>query len=95
MELESGGQRVERRDAEGMRLRTWMETRVIPEFADRTLPVDATGARRRARLHVPDPRAEREALIGASALVHGMTVVTRNLADFFAFKVDLVNPWEA
>ncbi|MDH4985065.1 type II toxin-antitoxin system VapC family toxin [Aminobacter anthyllidis] len=96
MELEIGVQRMERRDAEqGMRLRTWMDTHVIPEFADRTLPVDATVALRCARLHVPDPRAERDALIGATALVHGMTVVTRNLADFSAFRVDLVNPWEA
>ena len=96
MELEIGVQRMERRDADqGMRLRTWMDTHVIPEFADRTLPVDATVALRCARLDVPDPRAERDALIGATALVHGMTVVTRNLADFSALGMDLVNPWEA
>jgi predicted nucleic acid-binding protein len=44
-------------------------------------------------LHVPDPRAERDALIAATALVHAMTVVTRNVADFDKTGVRLVNPW--
>ena len=48
-----------------------------------------------ARLHVPDPRAERDAIIAATALVHGMTVVTRNTADFAALGVALLNPWQA
>jgi len=96
MELEIGILRVERRDApQGARLRIWFETRVLPEFADRTLAVDATVALRCARLHVPDPRAERDALIAATALVHGLTVVTRNTADFVATGVALVNPWAA
>ncbi len=95
MELEIGVQRMERRDPQqGMGLRTWMDTHVIPEFADRTLPIDASVALRCARLHVPDPHAERDALIGATALVHGMAVVTRNVTDFATFGVTLVNPWE-
>ena len=94
MELEIGIQRMERRDADqGARLRSWMDSRVLPEFADRVIPVDATVALRCARLHVPDPRAERDALIGATALVHGMTIVTRNVADFAAFGVAVLNPW--
>jgi len=52
-------------------------------------------ALRCARLHVPDPRGERDALIAATALVHGMTVVTRNVADFRPMGVGLLNPWEA
>ena len=75
-------------------LRTWLETRLLPEFDGRTLSVDATVARRCARLHVPDPRAARDALIAATALVHGMTVVTRNFADFAAMGVPLLNPWD-
>lgn len=95
LELEIGVLQVERRDAlQGARLRAWLDTRVVPEFAERTLPIDATVALRCARLHVPDPRAERDALIAATALVHGMTVVTRNLADFGATGVPLVNPWD-
>jgi predicted nucleic acid-binding protein len=96
MELEIGVLRVERKDAaQGALLRTWLDTHVLPEFAERTLPIDTTVALRCARLHVPDPRAERDALIAATAMVHGMTVVTRNAADFEATGVPLVNPWEA
>jgi toxin FitB len=96
MELELGILRVERRDpAQGERLRAWMRTHVLPEFSARTLPIDAAVALRCARLHVPDPRPERDAYIAATALVHGMTVVTRNLADFEPTGVCLLNPWEA
>lgn len=48
---------------------------------------------RKAKLHVPDPCSDRDALIAATALVHGMTVITRNIADFQATGVDLLNPW--
>jgi toxin FitB len=68
---------------------------VLPGFAGRILPVDVAVARYCARLHVPDRRAERNGLIAATALVHGMTVVTRNVADFFPTGVALLNPWEA
>ena len=94
MELDIGILRVERRDTiQGQRLRAWFERRVVPEFADRTLSIDARVARKCARLHVPDPRAERDALIAATALVHGLIVVTRNLSDFESLGGDLLNPW--
>ena len=96
MELEIGILRVERRDElQGERLRSWMDRRVLPEFRERTLPIDAAVALKCARLHVPDPRAERDALIAATAIVHGMTVVTGNLADFEATGVALIDPWTA
>ncbi len=96
LELELGILRIERRDtAQGARLRTWMTHHVLPEFLDRILPIDAAVALRCASLHIPDPRAERDALIAATALVHGMTVVTRNIADFEATGVPLLNPWDA
>ena len=95
MELDIGVLRLERRDArQGALLRTWLETRVWPEFAGRVLALDADVARCCARLHVPDPRAERDAIIAATALVHGMTVVTRNTADFAGLGVALLNPWQ-
>ena len=94
-ELEVGILRVERRDpTQGARLRAWMDTRVLPEFADRTLPIDTTVALTCARLHVPDPRAERDALIAATALAHGMTVVTRDVGDFVTTGVPLLDPWQ-
>ena len=94
MELELGVLSIERKDAaQGALLRAWLEQRVLPEFATRTLPIDTAVAQRCARLHVPDRRAERNALIAATALVHGMRVATRNLADFAPTGVPLVNPW--
>ena len=94
MELELGVLSIERKDAaQGAILRAWLEQLVLPEFAGRTLPIDATVVLRCARLHVPDRRGERDALIAATALVHGMTVVTRNTGDFQAMGVPLLNPW--
>lgn len=94
MELELGILSVERRDAvQGAVLRSWLEQHVLPEFSGRTLPVDTAVALRCAKLHVPDKRGERDALIAATALVHGMTVVTRNVADFEPTGVKIVNPW--
>lgn len=96
MELETGVLRVERRDpGQGGLLRAWLDNQVLPAFAGRVLPVDLAVARRCARLHVPDPRSERDALIAASALVHGMIVVTRNTADFEPTGVAMINPWAA
>lgn len=95
MELETGVLLVERRDsAQGAVLRSWLNTHVLPAFSDRVLPVDTAVAQCCARLHVPDPRSDRDALIAATALVHGMTVVTRNVEDFVATKVEILNPWE-
>ncbi|MBU2841097.1 type II toxin-antitoxin system VapC family toxin [Acidithiobacillus thiooxidans] len=95
MELELGVLSIERKDAtQGALLRTWLEQHVLPEFSRRTLLVDTAVAQRCARLHVPDKRGERDALIAATALVHGMTVVTRNVADFKSTGVPLINPWE-
>jgi predicted nucleic acid-binding protein len=95
MELELGVLSIERKDAtQGALLRTWLEQHVLPEFSRRTLSVDTAVAQRCARLHVPDKRGERDALIAATALVHGMTVVTRNVVDFKSTGVPLINPWE-
>lgn len=95
LELETGTLLVERRDpAQGAVLRTWLNTHVLPTFPDRILPVDTAVAQRCARLHVPDPRSDRDALIAATALVHGMIMVTRNIEDFAPTGVELLNPWE-
>ena len=94
MELELGVLSIERKDAkQGALLRAWLEQHVVPEFSSRTLPVDTAVAQRCARLHVPDKRSERGALIAATALVHGMAVVTRNVDDFKPTGVPVVSPW--
>ena len=95
MELELGVLSMERKDpARGAALRAWLDRRVLPEFSGRILAVDTAVAQRCARLHVPDRRSERDALIAATALVHGMAVVTRNVADFQLTGVTLINPWQ-
>ena len=62
-------------------------------FAGRVLPVDDEVAVAAAALHVPDPMPEMDALIAATALVHGLTLVTRNIKDFASVPVALFDPW--
>jgi hypothetical protein len=93
-ELEIGVLLAERRDpSRGAVFRAWLNGHVLPAFAGRILAVDTAVALRSARLHVPDPRPVRDGLIAATALVHGMTVVTRNTADFEPTGVPVLDPW--
>ena len=95
-ELEMGVLLAERRNPpQGAVFRTWFESLVLPAFAGRILPIDTAVAKRSAALHVPAPRPVIDTLIAATALVHGMTVVTRNVAYFQSAGVSLLNPWEA
>ena len=92
--LERGVMQLERRDPrQGAVLRAWLDTQVMPAFEGRVLAVDAAVARRCAAVHVPDPRPERDGLIGATAMEHGFTLVTRNVADFQIPGIKLLNPW--
>ena len=94
--LEIGVSRAERRDpAKGAILRIWLDDHVLSSFSERILPIDTAVAPRSAALHVPDFRPVRDGLIAATALVHGMAVVTRNLTDFVPTGVSLLNPWQA
>ncbi|RYG98996.1 MAG: type II toxin-antitoxin system VapC family toxin [Alphaproteobacteria bacterium] len=96
LELERGILGIQRRDIEqGSRLRAWMDRRVRPEFAERIIPIDDAVATRCAHLHIPDRRNEADALIAATAIVHGLVVVTRNIQDFQGTGVVLVDPWRA
>ena len=96
LELETGILQVERRDpTQGAALRSWLTSHVLRAFSDRIISVDTSIAQCCAKLHVPDPRSDRDAIIAATALVHGMTVVTRNTNDFDPTGVSLLNPWES
>ena len=78
----------------GALLRRWLDDSVLRAFLDRVVPVDSAIARRAAALHVPDPAPFRDALIGSTALVHSMTMVTRNRRDFDRFAgLDVLDPW--
>lgn len=94
-ELELGIVRIERRDAaQGDLLRHWLDQVVKPGFAGRVLAMDGAVAISCAALHVPDPVSERDAWIAATALVHGLTIVTRNVDDFAATGARIVDPWQ-
>ncbi len=94
MEIELGIALLERRDTrQAGVLRLWLHDKVMPAFAGRILPVDTTIALRCARLHVPDTKSERDAWIAATGLVHDLTIVTRNVADFAGTDVTLLDPW--
>ena len=95
LELELGVLQIERKNsASGNVLREWLNRQVLPRFEGRILPVDTAVALRCARLHVPDRRSERDALIAATAFVHGMTVATRNVSDFEPTGIATFNPWQ-
>lgn len=94
-ELEIGVLLAERRDSsQGAVFRAWLNAHVLPAFTGRILIVDTVVAQRSARLHVPNPRPVRDGLIAATALVHAMTVVTRNVDDFKSTGVQVLNPWQ-
>lgn len=94
LEIEICARQMERRDnVQGRALLAWLEEQVLPFFERRIVPVDLEIARRVASLHVPNPRPYRDSLIAATALIHSMTVVTRNTTDFVAMKATVFNPW--
>jgi hypothetical protein len=93
-ELELGVLAKERQDGpQGSLLRRWLNEQVLPSFAGRILALDLDVAVRSAALSVPDRVSERDGFIAATALVHRMTVVTRNTPDFQRTGVPLHNPW--
>jgi len=95
LEIETGILQLERRAPDqGGILREWFEAHVLCAFENRILSIDETVVRQCARLHVPDPKSERDSLIAATGLVHGMTVVTRNIRDFEQTGVKLLDPWQ-
>ncbi|MDO5092536.1 MAG: type II toxin-antitoxin system VapC family toxin [Propionibacteriaceae bacterium] len=96
LEIEVGIARLQRHDhLQANRLELWLERIMTDGFLGRVLPVDIPVARCAAQMHVPDPRPERDALIAATAVVHDLTVVTRNVHDFADMAVRIVDPWAA
>jgi predicted nucleic acid-binding protein len=95
LEIEVGARLIQRKDTtQGAVLRNWIDNHILARFDGRILAIDTAVAQRCAQLHVPNPRAERDALIAATALVHSLTIVTRNVGDFESTGVALLNPWD-
>ena len=93
-ELEIGTLLAERRDpTQGKLLRHWVNNYVLEVFSERLLDITPQIAISSAQFCVPNPKPINDMLIAATASVHNMTVVTRNIADFEGTGVKLFNPW--
>lgn len=96
LEAETGILLLKRKNpAQAEVLREWLHDHILPGFSGRILAVDAEVALLCAPLHVPVTAPYRDALIAATALTHGLTVVTRNVKDFAPMGVKVLNPWES
>lgn len=94
LEIKYGALLINRRDpVQGKLMLFWLDQDIIGGFAGRILSIDEHVALTCAELHVPNPRPDRDAYIAATALVHDLTVVTRNTRDFEGTGVTLFNPW--
>lgn len=94
-ELERGVLALERRTPlQGVAIRRWLSG-VRDTFKGRILPFGEDAAMRCALMHIPDPAPLADSMIAATALAHGLTVVTRNRADFATLGARVLDPWEA
>ncbi len=75
-------------------LEEWYRDQVIVDFSERLFPVDRQSAELAADYETLLGLTVEDALIGATAKVHNLTLATRNIADFKNTGVLLVNPWE-
>jgi toxin FitB len=94
-EIRRGIELGRRRDEAAARhLDVWLQG-LLGAFESRILPVDARVAEVWGRLNVPDPLPTVDGLLAATALVHDLTFVTRNVKDVAGTGVRLLNPFEA
>ena len=90
LEIENAAARLGRKDrSAGLVVREWIDSHVMPAFDGRVLAVDAHIVRRRGQLPYANTR---DGLLAATALEHGLTLVTRKVAAFRAGRVKLLNP---
>ena len=81
-------------------LESWLELELQARFSGRVLSIDkavadrwgllAAGAKRSGR-----PLSAIDGLLAATALHHGLTIVSRNISDFASTQVPVLNPWQA
>lgn len=99
-EVRFGIERLSPGDARRAGLEHWLATFLYPFFRNRVLEPDEAVLvtwRRMAKLGRERNRTfpEPDLLVAATAETHGLTVVTRNVKDFAAMPVPVLNPWEA
>lgn len=92
-ELRKGAEAKRRVDpVSAERIEAWIG-RLEVQYADKTLPVDKPVAEAWGRLMADRPRPIVDTLIAATAMVHGLTLVTRNTRDIADTGVTAINPW--
>lgn len=75
-------------------LEDWYRNQVVPGFRGRTLAVSEQVAEQTGRIMAMRTRNTADCLLAGTAVLHGLTLVTRNLTDFSDTGVDLLNPWK-
>lgn len=94
-EVRRGVESIRRRDPiAATALEQWL-ARLLETFGDRVLPIDSGVAERWGALNVPDPLPAVDGLLAATALVHGLTLVTRNVRDVERSGVRVLNPFSS
>jgi toxin FitB len=92
-ELRQGVERLRQRDASAAaRLDRWLVD-LVESYGERILTIDAAVAERWGRLNVPDPIPAVDGLLAATALVHSLTLVTRNVRDVQRTGVRIIDPF--
>jgi len=78
-----------------LKLLDWLEVELPAFFSSRILPIDAAVAGRWGRLIAQPgrPRPAIDSLLAATAITHGLKLVTRNARDFDFPGLDVINPW--
>ena len=93
-EIRDGVERLRPRDPrQAARLETWL-LETVTHFGARILPITPEIAHRWGLLHLAQPLPDFDRLIAATALEHGLDLVTRNVRDFARAGVTVVNPWQ-
>jgi predicted nucleic acid-binding protein len=91
-EIRRGVESIRRRDTSGaLAIEQWL-VRMAVGFGDRVLPIDARVADRWGTLNVPDPLPTVDGLLAATALIHDLTLVTRNTKDVARTGVRTLDP---
>lgn len=95
-EIQTGILNLARKDpSQSLILKQWFEHQVLPHYATRILPIDTKIALLAAELHIPNKRDINDAYIAATAQIHDLTLVTRNVKDFQNIDLKLFNPFQA